>query len=375
MHRRCLLHAPFDSEIRYGGDFNKRAMSQFERDKQMLAGRLLQQLQRPVVVEYTDYMTCGYDVPDRRLQDCDKAPHARRAIDLRKTTASRSLLDQQGKHRYSDRLPRQGIRPPPSPPTVPDHWQTIPPVSPPSSTSPARRRNLTEDGATVQVTPTPPRVRPVRARQNCVSIWSMKSLDGSDPSDPRRHSATFSPWAPTAQVPQTPSPPSKTAWRPRLRSAFSVAANNTSTVVGSPARPAALRHDLRRGLRHRRPHQVRKRRRHGPSSAPPAASSSRSPGGYQTKGGHHHPAAQPRSAPRPAQEQGHTSREPEYADLREDTICFCGSDEHLRASAVTATQPTRSARLLDLHGLRAGVVLSLSSVEGSTYKKYTDGVR
>ncbi len=54
----------FDSEIRYGGGFNKRAMSQFERGKQ---GNWLYSYSNtsnvPVVMEYTDYLTCGLVSP------------------------------------------------------------------------------------------------------------------------------------------------------------------------------------------------------------------------------------------------------------------------------------------------------------------------
>ena len=63
----------FDNEVRYGGGFNKRAMNQFERGKQ---GNWLYTYDNksnvPVVLEYTDYMTCGLVSPTDGSKDCDK---------------------------------------------------------------------------------------------------------------------------------------------------------------------------------------------------------------------------------------------------------------------------------------------------------------
>ena len=77
----------FDSEIRYGGGFNKRAMSQFERGKQ---GNWLYSYSNnsnvPVVMEYTDYLTCGLVSPTDGSKDCDKPLMRVKTIDTQTTT-------------------------------------------------------------------------------------------------------------------------------------------------------------------------------------------------------------------------------------------------------------------------------------------------
>jgi len=77
----------FDSEVRYGGGFNKRAMSQFERGKQ---GNWLYSYSNtsnvPVVMEYTDYMTCGLVSPTDGSKDCDKPLMRVKTIDTQTTT-------------------------------------------------------------------------------------------------------------------------------------------------------------------------------------------------------------------------------------------------------------------------------------------------
>ena len=77
----------FDNEVRYGGGFNKRAMSQFERGKQ---GNWLYSYDNksnvPVVMEYTDYMTCGLVSPTDGSKDCDKPLMRVKTIDTQTTT-------------------------------------------------------------------------------------------------------------------------------------------------------------------------------------------------------------------------------------------------------------------------------------------------
>ena len=77
----------FDNEVRYGGGFNKRAMSQFERGKQ---GNWLYSYSNtsnvPVVMEYTDYMTCGLVSPTDGSKDCDKPLMRVKTIDTQTTT-------------------------------------------------------------------------------------------------------------------------------------------------------------------------------------------------------------------------------------------------------------------------------------------------
>jgi len=77
----------FDNEVRYGGGFNKRAMSQFERGKQ---GNWLYSYDNksnvPVVMEYTDYMTCGLVSPTDGSKDCDKPLMRVKTIDTQATT-------------------------------------------------------------------------------------------------------------------------------------------------------------------------------------------------------------------------------------------------------------------------------------------------
>lgn len=77
----------FDSDVRYGGGFNKRAMRQFERGKQ---GKWLYSYSNtsnvPVVMEHTDYLTCDLVSPTDGSNDCDKPFMRVKTMDTQTTT-------------------------------------------------------------------------------------------------------------------------------------------------------------------------------------------------------------------------------------------------------------------------------------------------
>ena len=397
----------FDSEVRYGGGFNKRAMRQFDRGKQ---GNWLYSYSNtsnvPVVMEYTDYMTCGLVSPTAGSKDCDKPLMRVHTIDTQTTTpieitywTNKGNTGTQTIYRgkafdFSSFAADEYL-------TVFHYKQTIPAgessilnvAGPVGAGTPT-----TEDGTTyVQADTNSAAWKAGKSDQyvrvqNCVSDWSMKSLDGSRsiqiPADDYCDILTLGTALPKYYN-------AKSTIRGNLASpgsevTFSVTANNTSTIVDSQPVISDL---LPCGMTF-----VEGSVTGGPSGkdktvtvrdVTDATGCTRQlvqvtwPG-YQTKGGTtiqlRGKVGSSMSAGTHRNEAYISAAEPEYAlTSKTTTICFYGSTDDtydVNGDGKTTDQvcPVSSTFTVSEQAGADVVLESLGSIEGSTYKKYTDGV-
>ena len=396
----------FDNEVRYGGGFNKRAMSQFERGKQ---GNWLYSYSNtsnvPVVMEYTDYMTCGLVSPTDGSKDCDKPLMRVKTIDTQTTTpieitywTNKGNTGTQTVYRgkafdFSSFAADEYL-------TVFHYKQTIPAgessilnvAGPIGAGTPT-----TEDGVTyVDVDKNAAAWKAGKSDkwvrvQNCVTDFSMKSLDGMHdiaiPADDFCDVLTLGTALPKYYN-------AKSTIRGSLASpgsevTFSVTANNTSTVVDSQPVISDL---LPCGMTY-----VEGSVTGGPAGkdktvtvrdVTDATGCTRQlvqvtwPG-YQTKGG---TTIQLRGKVGPSMSAGThkneayiSAAEPEYAlTSKSTTICFYGSTDDtydVNGDGNTADQvcPVSSTFTVSEQAGADVVLESLGSVPGSVYKKYTDG--
>ena len=396
----------FDNEVRYGGGFNKRAMSQFERGKQ---GNWLYSYSNtsnvPVVMEYTDYMTCGLVSPTDGSKDCDKPLMRVKTIDTQTTTpieitywTNKGNTGTQTVYRgkafdFSSFAADEYL-------TVFHYKQTIPAgessilnvAGPIGAGTPT-----TEDGVTyVDVDKNAAAWKAGKSDkwvrvQNCVTDFSMKSLDGTHdiaiPADDFCDVLTLGTALPKYYN-------AKSTIRGSLASpgsevTFSVTANNTSTVVDSQPVISDL---LPCGMTY-----VEGSVTGGPAGkdktvtvrdVTDATGCTRQlvqvtwPG-YQTKGG---TTIQLRGKVGPSMSAGThkneayiSAAEPEYAlTSKKTTICFYGSTDDtydVNGDGNTADQvcPVSSTFTVSEQAGADVVLESLGSVPGSVYKKYTDG--
>lgn len=397
----------FDSEIRYGGGFNKRAMSQFERGKQ---GNWLYSYSNnsnvPVVMEYTDYLTCGLVSPTDGSKDCDKPLMRVKTIDTQTTTpieitywTNKGNTGTQTVYRgkafdFSSFAADEYL-------TVFHYKQTIPAgessilnvAGPVGAGTPT-----TEDGTTYVEADTNSAAwkagksdQYVRV-QNCVTDWSMKSLDGSRsiqiPADDYCDILTLGTALPKYY--NAKSTIKGNLASPGSEVTFSVTANNTSTVVDSqpvisdllPCGMTFVEDSVTGG-------PAGKEKTVKVRDVTDATGCTRQlvqvtwPG-YQTKGG---TTIQLRGKVGPSMSAGThkneayiSAAEPEYAlTSKSTTICFYGSTDDtydVNGDGNTADQvcPVSSTFTVSEQAGADVVLESLGSVEGSTYKKYVDGV-
>ena len=397
----------FDSEIRYGGGFNKRAMSQFERGKQ---GNWLYSYSNnsnvPVVMEYTDYMTCGLVSPTDGSKDCDKPLMRVKTIDTQTTTpieitywTNKGNTGTQTVYRgkafdFSSFAADEYL-------TVFHYKQTIPAgessilnvAGPVGAGTPT-----TEDGTTyVQADTNSAAWKAGKSDQyvrvqNCVTDWSMKSLDGSRsiqiPADDYCDILTLGTALPKYY--NAKSTIKGNLASPGSEVTFSVTANNTSTVVDSqpvisdllPCGMTFVEDSVTGG-------PAGKEKTVTVRDVTDATGCTRQlvqvtwPG-YQTKGG---TTIQLRGKVGPSMSAGThkneayiSAAEPEYAlTSKKTTICFYGSTDDtydVNGDGNTADQvcPVSSTFTVSEQAGADVVLEGLGSVEGSTYKKYVDGV-
>ena len=396
----------FDNEVRYGGGFNKRAMSQFERGKQ---GNWLYSYDNksnvPVVMEYTDYMTCGLVSPTDGSKDCDKPLMRVKTIDTQTTTpieitywtnkgnTGTQTVSRGKAFDFSSFAADEYL-------TVFHYKQTIPAgessilnvAGPIGAGTPT-----TEDGVTyVDVDKNAAAWKAGKSDQwvrvqNCVTDFSMKSLDGTHdiaiPADDKCDVLTLGTALPKYYN-------AKSTIRGNLASpgsevTFSVTANNTSTVVDSQPVISDL---LPCGMTF-----VEGSVTGGPAGKDMSVSVrdvTDATGctrqlvqvtwpGYQTKGG---TTIQLRGKVGPSMSAGThkneayiSAAEPEYAlTSKTTTICFYGSTDDtydVNGDGNTADQvcPVSSTFTVSEQAGADVVLESLGSVPGSVYKKYTDG--
>ena len=396
----------FDSEIRYGGGFNKRAMSQFERGKQ---GNWLYSYSNtsnvPVVMEYTDYMTCGLVSPTDGSKDCDKPLMRVKTMDTQTTTpieitywTNKGNTGTQTIYRgkafdFSSFAADEYL-------TVFHYKQTIPAgessilnvAGPVGAGTPT-----TEDGTTyVQADTNSAAWKAGKSDQyvrvqNCVSDWSMKSLDGSRsiqiPADDYCDILTLGTALPKYY--NAKSTIKGNLASPGSEVTFSVTANNTSTVVDSqpvisdllPCGMTFVEDSVTGG-------PAGKEKTVTVRDVTDATGCTRQlvqvtwPG-YQTKGG---TTIQLRGKVGPSMSAGThkneayiSAAEPEYAlTSKSTTICFYGSTDDtydVNGDGNTADQvcPVSSTFTVSEQAGADVVLESLGSVPGSVYKKYTDG--
>ena len=396
----------FDNEIRYGGGFNKRAMSQFERGKQ---GNWLYSYSNnsnvPVVMEYTDYMTCGLVSPTDGSKDCSKPLMRVHTIDTQTTTpiditywTNKGTTGTQTVYRgkafdFSSFAADEYL-------TVFHYKQTIPAgessilnvAGPVGAGTPT-----TEDGVTyVDVDKNAAAWKAGKSDQwvriqNCVTDWSMKSLDGTKsitiPEDDYCDVLTLGTALPKYY--NAKSTIKGNLASPGSEVTFSVTANNTSTVVDSQPVISDL---LPCGMTF-----VEDSVTGGPAGkdktvtvrdVTDATGCTRQlvqvtwPG-YQTKGG---TTIQLRGKVGPSMSAGThkneayiSAAEPEYAlTSKKTTICFYGSTDDaydVNGDGNTADQvcPVSSTFTVSEQAGADVVLEGLGSVPGSVYKKYTDG--
>ena len=396
----------FDNEVRYGGGFNKRAMSQFERGKQ---GNWLYSYDNksnvPVVMEYTDYMTCGLVSPTDGSKDCDKPLMRVKTIDTQTTTpieitywTNKGNTGTQTVYRgkafdFSSFAADEYL-------TVFHYKQTIPAgessilnvAGPIGAGTPTTENGVTyvdvdKDAAAWKAGKSDKWVRV----QNCVTDFSMKSLDGTHdiaiPADDKCDVLTLGTALPKYYN-------AKSTIRGSLASpgsevTFSVTANNTSTVVDSqpvisdllPCGMTFVEGSVTGG-------PAGKEKTVTVRDVTDATGCTRQlvqvtwPG-YQTKGG---TTIQLRGKVGPSMSAGThkneayiSAAEPEYAlTSKSTTICFYGSTDDtydVNGDGNTADQvcPVSSTFTVSEQAGADVVLESLGSVPGSVYKKYTDG--
>ena len=396
----------FDNEVRYGGGFNKRAMSQFERGKQ---GNWLYSYDNksnvPVVMEYTDYMTCGLVSPTDGSKDCDKPLMRVKTIDTQTTTpieitywTNKGNTGTQTVYRgkafdFSSFAADEYL-------TVFHYKQTIPAgessilnvAGPVGAGTPT-----TEDGTTyVQADTNSAAWKAGKSDQyvrvqNCVTDWSMKSLDGSRsiqiPADDYCDILTLGTALPKYY--NAKSTIKGNLASPGSEVTFSVTANNTSTVVDSqpvisdllPCGMTFVEDSVTGG-------PAGKEKTVTVRDVTDATGCTRQlvqvtwPG-YQTKGG---TTIQLRGKVGPSMSAGThkneayiSAAEPEYAlTSKKTTICFYGSTDDaydVNGDGNTADQvcPVSSTFTVSEQAGADVVLEGLGSVPGSVYKKYTDG--
>ena len=396
----------FDNEVRYGGGFNKRAMSQFERGKQ---GNWLYTYDNksnvPVVLEYTDYMTCGLVSPTDGSKDCDKPLMRVHTIDTQTTTpiditywTNKGNTGTQTVYRgkafdFSSFAADEYL-------TVFHYKQTIPAgetsilnvAGPIGAGTPTTEDGVTyvdvdKDAAAWKAGKSDQWVRV----QNCVTDFSMKSLDGTReiaiPADDKCDVLTLGTALPKYY--NAKSTIKGNLASPGSEVTFSVTANNTSTVVDSQPVISDL---LPCGMTF-----VEGSVTGGPAGkdktvtvrdVTDATGCTRQlvqvtwPG-YQTKGG---TTIQLRGKVGPSMSAGThkneayiSAAEPEYAlTSKKTTICFYGSTDDtydVNGDGNTADQvcPVSSTFTVSEQAGADVVLESLGSVPGSVYKKYTDG--
>ena len=396
----------FDNEVRYGGGFNKRAMSQFERGKQ---GNWLYSYDNksnvPVVMEYTDYMTCGLVSPTDGSKDCDKPLMRVKTIDTQTTTpieitywtnkgnTGTQTVSRGKAFDFSSFAADEYL-------TVFHYKQTIPAgessilnvAGPIGAGTPT-----TEDGVTyVDVDKNAAAWKAGKSDQwvrvqNCVTDFSMKSLDGMHdiaiPADDFCDVLTLGTALPKYYNAKSTIKGSLAS--PGSEVTFSVTANNTSTVVDSQPVISDL---LPCGMTF-----VEGSVTGGPAGkdktvtvrdVTDATGCTRQlvqvtwPG-YQTKGG---TTIQLRGKVGPSMSAGThkneayiSAAEPEYAlTSKKATICFYGSTDDtydVNGDGNTADQvcPVSSTFTVSEQAGADVMLESLGSVPGSVYKKYTDG--
>ena len=396
----------FDNEVRYGGGFNKRAMNQFERGKQ---GNWLYTYDNksnvPVVLEYTDYMTCGLVSPTDGSKDCDKPLMRVKTIDTQTTTpieitywTNKGNTGTQTVYRgkafdFSSFAADEYL-------TVFHYKQTIPAgessilnvAGPVGAGTPT-----TEDGTTyVQADTNSAAWKAGKSDQyvrvqNCVTDWSMKSVDGSRsiqiPADDYCDILTLGTALPKYY--NAKSTIKGNLASPGSEVTFSVTANNTSTVVDSqpvisdllPCGMTFVEDSVTGG-------PAGKEKTVTVRDVTDATGCTRQlvqvtwPG-YQTKGG---TTIQLRGKVGPSMSAGThkneayiSAAEPEYAlTSKSTTICFYGSTDDtydVNGDGNTADQvcPVSSTFTVSEQAGADVVLESLGSVPGSVYKKYTDG--
>ena len=396
----------FDNEVRYGGGFNKRAMSQFERGKQ---GNWLYTYDNksnvPVVLEYTDYMTCGLVSPTDGSKDCDKPLMRVKTIDTQTTTpiditywTNKGNTGTQTVYRgkafdFSSFAADEYL-------TVFHYKQTIPAgetsilnvAGPIGAGTPTTEDGVTyvdvdKDAAAWKAGKSDQWVRV----QNCVTDFSMKSLDGTReiaiPADDKCDVLTLGTALPKYY--NAKSTIKGNLASPGSEVTFSVTANNTSTVVDSqpvisdllPCGMTFVEGSVTGG-------PAGKEKTVTVRDVTDATGCTRQlvqvtwPG-YQTKGG---TTIQLRGKVGPSMSAGThkneayiSAAEPEYAlTSKKTTICFYGSTDDtydVNGDGNTADQvcPVSSTFTVSEQAGADVVLESLGSVPGSVYKKYTDG--
>ena len=396
----------FDNEVRYAGGFNKRAMSQFERGKQ---GNWLYSYDNksnvPVVMEYTDYMTCGLVSPTDGSKDCDKPLMRVKTIDTQTTTpieitywtnkgnTGTQTVSRGKAFDFSSFAADEYL-------TVFHYKQTIPAgessilnvAGPIGAGTPT-----TEDGVTyVDVDKNAAAWKAGKSDQwvrvqNCVTDFSMKSLDGTHdiaiPADDFCDVLTLGTALPKYYNAKSTIKGSLAS--PGSEVTFSVTANNTSTVVDSqpvisdllPCGMTFVEGSVTGG-------PAGKEKTVTVRDVTDATGCTRQlvqvtwPG-YQTKGG---TTIQLRGKVGPSMSAGThkneayiSAAEPEYAlTSKKATICFYGSTDDtydVNGDGNTADQvcPVSSTFTVSEQAGADVVLESLGSVPGSVYKKYTDG--
>ena len=397
----------FDNELRYGGTFRKGAFGVMERGK---AGTWVYSYSNtsnaPVALEYTDYLTCGLVSPTDGSKDCAKPFMRPNKIDNQSTTPVEitywtnkgntgtqtiflnKLFD------FSSFAADEYV-------TVIHYKQTVPAGE--SSTLSVTGTvgvdtPMTEDGTTYVEADTDSATwkagksdEYVRV-QNCVTEFSMKSLDGTRsigvPSDELCDILAL-----TAALPKYYT--DKTTLTGNLASpgsevTFSVSVNNTSPVVDSqpvisdllPCGMTLVEGSITGGPADKEM-TVNTREVQDATGCTRQLVTVTWPG-YQTKGG---TTIQLRGKVGATMMPGtHTNEafvaaaEPEYAlTSKSTTICLYGSTDDtydVNGDGNTADQvcPFSSTFAVSEQAGADVVLEGLGSVEGSTYKKYVDGV-
>ena len=396
----------FDNELRYGGTFRKGAFGVMERGK---AGTWVYSYSNtsnaPVALEYTDYLTCGLVSPTDGSKDCDKPFMRPNKIDNQSTTPVEitywtnkgntgtqtiflnKLFD------FSSFAADEYV-------TVFHYKQTVPAGE--SSTlsitgTVGVDTPMTEDGTTYveadidSATWKAGKSDEYVRVQNCVTEFSMKSLDGTRsigvPSDELCDILAL-----TAALPKYYT--DKTTLKGNLASpgsevTFSVSVNNTSTVVDSqpvisdllPCGMTLVEGSITGGPADKEM-TVNTREVQDATGCTRQLVTVTWPG-YQSKGG---TTIQLRGKVGATMMPGtHTNEafvaaaEPEYAlTSKSTTICLYGSTDDtydVNGDGNTADQvcPFSSTFAVSEQAGADVVLEGLGSVEGSTYKKYVDG--
>ena len=397
----------FDPELRYGGTFNKRAYNDMERGKLGTWNfNYSNKSNAPVVLEYTDYLTCGLVSPTDGSKDCDKPLMRVHTIDTQTTTpieitywTNKGNTGTQTVYRgkafdFSSFAADEYL-------TVFHYKQTIPAgessilnvAGPIGAGTPT-----TEDGTTyVQADTNSAAWKAGKSDQyvrvqNCVSDWSMKSLDGSRsiqiPADDYCDILTLGTALPKYY--NAKSTIKGNLASPGSEVTFSVTANNTSTVVDSqpvisdllPCGMTFVEDSVTGG-------PAGKEKTVTVRDVTDATGCTRQlvtvtwPG-YQTKGATSIKLRGKVGATMIAgthkNEAYISAAEPEYAlTSKKTTICFYGSTDDtydVNGDGNTADQvcPVSSTFTVSEQAGADVVLEGLGSVEGSTYKKYVDGV-